>query len=200
MGTRQRTAIVAIAAAAAVLTAFVLSVLWTREKPPADGEAGPPVVEAPAEEDKPNGEKPVMEIGEAQLERRTEDGELEWRITVDGDFVVDKQTETVTATKIRFELVDEKQNPLVIEAQELFADYNSGRLAFDKGVKGQLTDGTGTFSVPRMEYEMGTKKLIGTGGVRFERGVYIMSSDRIVVDTVQQEVRMSGGVKFVKRG
>ena len=45
------------------------------------------------------------------------------------------------------------------------SNYAARRLSFSQGVHGQLADRSGSFQVAALEYQMSTKKLVGTGGV-----------------------------------
>jgi lipopolysaccharide export system protein LptA len=136
----------------------------------------------------------------AEIEQRDPAGELEWKVTAGGQIEFDKDTQVVTGSQVRFEMLQKNRLPVIIEAPVFRADYVGGKATFDQGVRGHYSDGSAHFQVNHLVYDFHTRKLTGTGGAKFVQGKYTATGDKIVLDAKEKKVRLTGGVKFTSRG
>jgi lipopolysaccharide assembly outer membrane protein LptD (OstA) len=90
--------------------------------------------------------------------------------------------------------------PVIVNAPVFRADYAAKTLTFDEGVMGVMSDRSASFKVNHVVYNFTSQKLVGTGGARFTQGQYLATAQQIVVDAKAKRVRMSGGVRFERRG
>ena len=108
----------------------------------------------------------------------------------------DDKADVVRGTDIEFEINREGKPSIGIKAPSFKADYGAKLVTFSQGVSGELLDASGDFSAPHLEYQLTTEKLIGTGGVKLHRGHYSAGADKLVVDTRNRQIRMSGNVRL----
>jgi hypothetical protein len=161
-----------------------------------NGPQAPVSVPKPAEE-KP---APTVDVQGAEIEQKGPTGKLEWKVKAGGKLSFDKDNQRAEGKNVKFQIIQADKSPVVVEAPVFEADYKNKKLIFTEGVKGELTNGLGRFSVARLEYDFATRKLLGSGGVQFYHMQYKAVADQIVVDTTNKKVRLRGGVRFARSG
>lgn len=163
----------------------------------------PPIEEVivPEEADKPEdtmASKGVRIEGGKVIEK-DEHGTVLWSVRADGDITYDETNQLLRGRDVAFVVNVQGQPAMNIKAPEFTADYDTGRLVFTKGVAGEMVDKSGEFSVQRLEYQTNVKKLVGTGGAQFRKGLYNASADTIVFDLINRQTRLRGNVKLSRR-
>ena len=134
----------------------------------------------------------------ADIEQRDKSGKLEWKVTAGGQLQFDKDRQVALGKNVKFQIIQADKVPVTLSAPAFEANYGTRKLTFSKGVQGQVTDASSRFSVSRIEYDFNTKKLQGSGGVRYMQGLYTATAQEIVVDPAHKKVRLRGGVKFAR--
>ncbi len=155
---------------------------------------------APAEPQKPQVEpahKGVSIRGGEIVQK--EDGRVLWRVKAKGEMTYDDKADVVRGTDIEFEINREGKPSISIKAPSFEADYAAKLVIFAQGVTGELLDAPGDFVASRLEYQLTTEKLIGTGGVELHRGGYSAGAHTLVVDTRSRQIRMHGNVRLSRR-
>jgi len=193
MNSRTRTVLAVAAFAVVALGAITFAVRSSRT----------PTSQTPAEEAAKRAKESEiagLSIKGAGVEQRDAQGKLQWRVTAGGQMGFDKQKQTVVGKQVRFEVIQQDKPTVVVRAPQFEADYRNRKLVFQQGVNGDLGQpGQGTFAVNRIDYDLSTGKLVGSGGAKFVRGQYSAEAPQIVVDTKTKHVRMSGGVTFTRQ-
>ena len=180
----------------ALALAVGLIVFAVRQRPPAATTPAPG--KAPATATAPSGASPQVAVKGAEVEQRDKLGKLQWKVTASGDLQFDKGRQVAHGRDVQFQIMQADKPNILIRATSFEANYNAKKLSFEQGVSGRLADGSGEFSVQRLEYDLTTKKLVGSGGARFTQGQYTATAPEIVLDTAHTKVRMRGGVQFSK--
>lgn len=139
---------------------------------------------------------PGLKLEGAEIIQLTPAGELDWKVVASGDMELDKASGLVQGREVRFEMQQKGKSPLVVTAPEFVADYARNRLHFKAGVMGKLTQAEGGFTIKTLDYQIDTRKLVGSGGVRFHYGTYEALAQEIVVETDNRRVRLRGDVRF----
>ncbi len=155
----------------------------------------------PIETKKPQAESADrgVSIRGGEIVQKDEEGRVLWRVKADGDMTYDDKADVVEGVNIEFEINRRGKPSIGIKAPSFKADYAAQLVTFPQGVTGKLLDAPGNFSAQHLEYQLTTAKLIGTGGVRFQRGHYSAGADQLVVDINNPEVRMHGNVNLTRR-
>ncbi len=171
--------------------------LYTRAIVPPDEAMRP----APAETQKPQLEPADkgVNIRGGEIVQKDEDGRVLWRVKAEGEMTYDDKADVVRGTDIEFEINRQGKPSIGIKAPSFKADYAAKLVTFPQGVTGELLDAPGDFVASRLEYQLTTEKLIGTGGVELHRGSYSAGADKLVVDVRNREIRMHGNVRLSRR-
>ncbi len=184
-------AVIAVLVGLAVAIFGVISV----RQPPATEET----IELPEAEPPAPGET-ISELQDLTIEggevtKKDADGNIIWRLVTAGKFDHDRQTQTMQAENIQFELMRPGHQPLIVEAPKLLANYPQRTIRFSQGVRAYTADNSQSFEMPELIYQTDTGKLIAEGEVRFRYGGYEATARRLVIDSRAEEVRMSGSVR-----
>ncbi|MHB8993875.1 MAG: hypothetical protein ACYC63_01330 [Armatimonadota bacterium] len=168
------------------------AILYAVRRQPAETELPEPAVAQTEEKAEPQG----VHVAGAQIEQKDASGKLEWKVSAGGEMKFDKDRQNATGQNVKFELVQSGKAPIIVTAQVFEANYGARKLTFSEGVAGRMSDGSSHFAVSRLEYDLGSRKLVGSGGARFTQGLYTTTAEQIVVDPAHKKVRLKGGIKF----
>ena len=189
MSSRTTPLIVVLLVLAAACGAIYLGMRLPVQRQPAQ-----PPAEQPSE--KPQ----ALDVQGAEIEQRDASGKLQWKVSAAGKIEFDKDRGLARGRDVKFEMSQQGQPQVIVQAPLFEADYKSGKLTFDKGVSGRMSDGSAQFEVSRLEYQLDTRKLVGWGGARFVHGSYQATAAEMVVDARNKKVRLRGGVRFTRQG
>ena len=190
---------IAVVAVLAGLTVVVVGLISSRH---------PPAVEEPIgtqlpEPDEPSSDQAVAELRDltiegAEVTRKDADGNVLWRLSAAGEFDFGRDTQTLRAADVRWELMRPGEEKLIVEAPEFLASYPERTLTFSQGVQAYTADRSQLFEMPELVYQIDTEKLVAAGRVRFRYGRHQATASRLVIDNRTEQVRMSGGVRFTR--
>ena len=185
-----------------VLVAIAAVIIGTRLSP------GPPAVPEGMAQQTTESAQPSLEqaiaklqnltIEGAQVTQRDEAGKIIWQVSAQGEFGYSEDNEVLRAEDIRWELMRQGQDSLIVEAPLFLASYPERKITFSEGVSAYTPDKSQLFEMSRLVYQTDTEKLFAEGGVRFRYGGYQATGNRLVIDNRAQQVRMSGGVYFAR--
>lgn len=190
-------------AAVLLVVVVVAGAIWLARRGARQEALTPPTAvsgDPTAAASRPVEEIPGLKIEGAEITQLTPAGELDWKVVANGDMQLDKASGRVQGHDVRFEMQQQGQSPLVVTAPEFVADYARQRLHFKAGVTGKLTEAEGGFAVKTLDYQIDTRKFVGSGGASFNYGAYEATAQEIVVDTDQRRVRLRGNVRFAAQG
>ena len=104
----------------------------------------------------------------------------------------------MTANDIRWELLRQGQDKLIVEAPSFLASYPERTIRFSQGVQAYTADKSQMFEMPELVYQIDTEKLVAEGKVQFRYGRYQVTANRLVIDNRARQVRMSGRVQLAR--
>ncbi len=128
-----------------------------------------------------------------------EEGEVVWHARFGGEIELDEDQNVARATEVVWEFEGEGFEDLTLEAPLMRADWNEQRLRFSDGIVIQAEGGELRFSASSAEYQFNTRKVIGRGDVRFQRGNFYGRAEEVVVDNQRRIVRLKRG-SLTRRG
>lgn len=191
----ERRGLIVLAIAGLLLVGVVVLVLVTRPTEPApnDVEPPPPPING-VDEDEPDDAVGIseIEVSGTQLTIR-EEGEVVWRASFGGEIELDENQNVARATDVVWEFVGPGFDDLTLEAPLMRASWDERRLRFSEGIMITGEGGQLRFSARTAEYQFDTKKVIGRGDVRFQRGNFYGRAEEVVVDNQQRVVRLKRG-------
>lgn len=133
-----------------------------------------------------------IEISGTELTIR-EEGEVVWRAVFGGEIELDENHNVARASDVVWEFEGEGFEDLTLEAPLMQADWNDRRLRFSEGILIEAEGSQLRFSAKTAEYQFDTKKVIGRGDVRFQRGSFYGRAEEVVVDNQRRIVRLKRG-------
>lgn len=128
-----------------------------------------------------------------------EEGEIVWRASFRGEIELDEDQNVARATDVLWEFEGEGFEDMTLKAPLMQADWNEQRLRFSEGIVIEAEGGELRFSANTAEYQFNTRKVIGRGDVRFQRGNYYGRAEEVVVDNQRMVVRLKRG-SLTRRG
>lgn len=138
----------------------------------------------------------ALEVKGAEVEQRDAAGKLQWKVTAGGQLQFDKGRQRAQGRDVHFEIMQAGKPEIIVEAPQFDADYATRKLTFNEGASGHLADGSGRFAVKHLEYDLATRKLLGSGGATYAMGPYTASAPELVLDTASKKLRLKGGLQF----
>lgn len=133
-----------------------------------------------------------MQVSGTELTIR-EEGKVIWRASFGGEIELDEDQNVARATDVKWEFEGEGFEGLSLEAPLMRADWDERRLHFSHGIVIEAEGGNLRFSANTAEYQFDTKKVIGRGDVRFQRGSFYGRAEEVVVDNRRKTVRLKRG-------
>jgi hypothetical protein len=133
-----------------------------------------------------------IEISGTELTIR-EEGEIVWRAAFGGEIELDENQNVARASDVVWEFEGEGFEDLSLESPLMRADWNEQRLRFSEGIVIEAEGGDLRFSAQTAEYQFDTKKVIGRGDVRFQRGSFYGRAEEVVVDNQRRLLRLKRG-------
>lgn len=192
---RERLGVIALILAGLLLVGVVLFIATSGgpENGENGGEPPPPANTADGEDDsgEENGD-PDVQISGTELTIR-EEGEIVWHASFGGEIELDENQNVARATDVVWQFEGQGFEGLTLEAPLMRADWNEQRLHFSEGIVIEGEDGRLRFSANTAEYQFDTKKIIGRGDVRFQRGNFYGRAEEVVVDNNSKIVRLKRG-------
>ncbi|MGI5819617.1 MAG: hypothetical protein ACOX9R_16150 [Armatimonadota bacterium] len=194
---RDRLGLIVLGIAGLLLVAVIVLVLLSggREEPDEGLEpVGPPVDGIAEDDDEPDGTGDVsdIEVSGTELTIR-EEGEVVWRASFGGEIELDEQQNVARATDVLWEFEGAGFEGLTLRAPLMRAAWDERRLHFSEGIVIEGEGGRLRFSSNTAEYQFDTKKVIGRGDVRFQRGSFYGRAEEVVVDNQLKVVRLKRG-------
>jgi len=122
-----------------------------------------------------------------------EEGEVVWHASFGGEIELDENQNVARATDVLWEFMGQGFKDLTLKAPLMQADWNEQRLHFSEGVVIEAEGGDLRFSANTAEYQFDTKKIIGRGDVRFQRGNFYGRAEEVVVDNQRRVVKLKRG-------
>ena len=189
---------IAVIAVVGGLAVAIVGTIWAR-RPAAV--VGPAEVQIP-ETGPPSAEQALSELPDLTIEgaevTRRDHGNILWRLSAAGEFDYARDGQALRAQDIRWELMRQGQQNLIVEAPSFLASYPERTIRFSHGVTAYTADKSQFFEMPELVYQIDTEKLIAEGKVRFRYDQYQATANRLVIDNRAEQVRMSGGGYFAR--
>ena len=191
---RERLGIVVIAVGVAVVLALTLVGLFRQPagKPSATPEATGTARAAQAESVLQGN----LSLEGSRLTHRDEKGNQEWALQAGTELQVDTEKKVAQGTQAHWYLEQGPKGDWEVEAPIVLFHYETGLLEFSSGVKVYSTDRQQRFTVKRLVYEPKSKELRGEGPVELMAGQARVTSERMVIQTGNRTVRLSGKVRM----
>jgi hypothetical protein len=189
---RERLGIAVIAGGVAVVLTLTLVGLL---RPPAAKPGGTTAATGTATAETPESLlKGNLSLEGSRLTQKDEQGNQEWALQAGTQLKVDTEKKIATGTQAHWYLEQGPKGDWEVEAPVVLFHYETGLLEFSSGVKVYSTDRQQRFAVKRLVYEPKSKELRGEGPVELMAGPARVTSERMVIQTGNRTVRLSGAV------
>ena len=196
---RERLGVIALGIAGLLLVGVVLLVIVSGrsgESPDGAEPPTPPANTADGGESGGEGDRgeqtPDVQVSGTELTIR-EEGEVVWHAAFGGEIELDEKNNVASATDVTWEFKGQGFKGLTLEAPMMRANWSEGRLRFSDGIVIVAEERNLRFSADTAVYQFDTKKVIGRGNVRFQRGNFYGRAEEVVVDNRRRTIRLKRG-------
>ncbi|MEA3402602.1 MAG: hypothetical protein U9R79_15290 [Armatimonadota bacterium] len=143
-------------------------------------------------------EAPEAQVSGAEVTVSDAQGEVVWRASFGGEITYDQDSRIARAEDVHWRFEGPGFERLSLKAPVMVAGWEEKVLRFAEGVAIEAHGGDLSFSAGAAEYQFGTRKLIGRGDVRFQRGSFSGRAEELVIDNRAEVIRLKRG-ELVRR-
>ncbi|MGC9318043.1 MAG: hypothetical protein ACP5KN_08410 [Armatimonadota bacterium] len=143
-------------------------------------------------------EAPQAQVSGAEVTVSDAQGEVVWRASFGGEITYNEDNRIARAEDVHWLFEGPGFEGLNVKAPVMMAGWEEKVLRFAEGVTIAAHGGDLSFSAAAAEYQFGTRKLIGRGDVRFQRGSFSGRVEELVIDNRAELIRLKRG-ELVRR-
>ena len=179
------------------MVALAVILIWVAMRAPSDGDlaqasqAQAPVEKPTVDDLFPEGEGRVRLSG-STLSETDDEGNVIGEASFAGDARVDAKTNRATAREVVLRVSFAGEQEIRLEAPSFEADLTEMQMDFPQGTRGSVSDGSGHFAANGFAYDARAGQITGTGEVSFQRQGFLLTGEKLVIDTNTKEILVTG--------